>query len=264
MTVLQETKEWYLEYEIKINRAGLLGDVSSLLGVLGISIITINGVDQGVRGLLIKTDDLEKVTRFENIISQLEDIEIIKLRKPLLQDRLAVRHGQHIERDNKNKHIFKFVRKDLGILVDLMAELFKQDGNQVIGVRGMPRVGKTESVVAASVCAHKKWLFISSTMIKQTVRNKLYKGEYDDKHIFIIDGALTIKQNAEHLNLVREVMSLPTTKVIEHPDLFVQKTDYTLEDFDYIIELRETEDQEITYEKLSKNSLFDNDEFAFF
>ena len=40
-----ERKEWYLEYEITINRAGLLGDISSLLGMLGISIVTINGVD---------------------------------------------------------------------------------------------------------------------------------------------------------------------------------------------------------------------------
>lgn len=47
-------------------------------------------------------------------------------------------------------------------------------------------------------------------------------------------------------------MALPATKVIEHPDLFVQKTDYSIEDFDYIIEIRETEDREITYEQLSK------------
>lgn len=55
-----EKKEWYLEYRITLNRPGLLGDVSSLLGMLGISIVTINGVDQGKRGLLIKTDSLEK------------------------------------------------------------------------------------------------------------------------------------------------------------------------------------------------------------
>ena len=36
-----------------------------------------------------------------------------------------------------------------------MAELFKENRHKLIGVRGMPRVGKTESVVAASVCAHK-------------------------------------------------------------------------------------------------------------
>ena len=61
-------KEWYLEYEITMNRAGLLGDVSSLLGMMGISIVTINGVEQARRGLLIKSDNLEKVSRFENIV----------------------------------------------------------------------------------------------------------------------------------------------------------------------------------------------------
>ena len=39
--------EWYFEYEIHKNRPGLLGDVSSLIGMLGINIVTINGVDQG-------------------------------------------------------------------------------------------------------------------------------------------------------------------------------------------------------------------------
>ena len=47
-----------------------------------------------------------------------------------------------------------------------MAELFKQEGHKLIGIRGMPRVGKTESVVAASVCANKRWLFVSSTLVK--------------------------------------------------------------------------------------------------
>ena len=38
---------WYLEYEIIINRPGLLGDISSLLGMLSINIVTINGIDRG-------------------------------------------------------------------------------------------------------------------------------------------------------------------------------------------------------------------------
>ena len=57
-----------------------LGDVSSLLGMLGISIVTINGVDQGKRGLLIKTDNLEKVERFEQIARGINEIEITKLK----------------------------------------------------------------------------------------------------------------------------------------------------------------------------------------
>ena len=68
----------------------------------------------------------------------------------------------------------------------------------------MPRVGKTESIVAGSVCAHKRWLFISSTLIKQTVRSSLIKGEYDSNHVYIIDGAVTAREsNPKHQDLVR-------------------------------------------------------------
>lgn len=249
-------KEWYLEYEITVNRAGLLGDISSLLGMLGISIVTINGVDQGKRGLLIKTDQLEKVERFEQIVKEINEIEITKLRVPELRDRLAVRHGRYIEKDADDKKTFKFEREDLGLLVDFLAELFKEEGHKLIGIRGMPRVGKTESIVAGSVCAHKRWLFISSTLIKQTVRRSLFKGEYDSNHVYIIDGAVTARElNPEHQELVREVMTLPSIKVVEHPDLFVESCNYNMEDFDYIIELRENEDQEIRYEEMKKHTV---------
>lgn len=249
-------KEWYLEYEITVNRAGLLGDISSLLGMLGISIVTINGVDQGKRGLLIKTDQLEKVERFEQIVKEINEIEITKLRVPELRDRLAVRHGRYIEQDADDKQTFKFEREDLGLLVDFLAELFKEEGHKLIGIRGMPRVGKTESIVAGSVCAHKRWLFISSTLIKQTVRRSLFKGEYDSNHVYIIDGAVTARElNPEHQELVREVMTLPSIKVVEHPDLFVESCNYNMEDFDYIIELRENEDQEIRYEEMKKHTV---------
>ncbi|WP_406884692.1 YmfK family protein [Staphylococcus aureus] len=255
MTVA-EKKEWYLEYEIEINRPGLLGDVSSLLGMLGISIVTINGVDQGKRGLLIKTDNLEKVERFEQIARGINEIEITKLKKPELRDRLAVRHGRYIEQDAKDKKIFRFEREDLGLLVDFLAELFKEEGHKLIGIRGMPRVGKTESIVAGSVCAHKRWLFISSTLIKQTVRSSLIKGEYDANHVYIIDGAVTAREsNPKHQELVNEVMTLPSIKVVEHPDLFVETSTCTMEDFDYIIELRENENQEIHYEEMKKQTV---------
>ncbi|HHD6662793.1 TPA: YmfK family protein [Staphylococcus aureus] len=255
MTVA-EKKEWYLEYEIEINRPGLLGDVSSLLGMLGISIVTINGVDQGKRGLLIKTDNLEKVERFEQIARGINEIEITKLKKPELRDRLAVRHGRYIEQDAKDKKTFQFEREDLGLLVDFLAELFKEEGHKLIGIRGMPRVGKTESIVAGSVCAHKRWLFISSTLIKQTVRSSLIKGEYDANHVYIIDGAVTAREsNPKHQELVNEVMTLPSIKVVEHPDLFVETSTCTMEDFDYIIELRENENQEIHYEEMKKQTV---------
>ena len=256
--------EWYIEYEIQVNRPGLLGDISSLLGMLRVNITTINSVDAGYdgpeggghRGLLLTTEDDAQIERFELIASTMETIEIKKIRPPKLSDRLAVRHGRYILRDTEDRKTFRFLRSELGILVDFMAELFKEEGHKLIGIRGMPRVGKTESVVAASVCANKKWIFLSSTMIKQTVRNTLAGDEFSDNNIFILDGIVSRKAADErHLQLVREMMRIPSIKVVEHPDIFVQHSEYDIEDFDYIIELRTDPDQEITYEMMEKNHM---------
>lgn len=258
-------KEWYLEYEIQKNRPGLLGDISSLLGMLSINIVTINGVDEGRRGLLILAKDDDQIKRLESILHTMDTIKLIKLREPKLRDRLAVRHGRYIQRDADDKKTFRFVRNELGLLVDFMAELFKQEGHKLIGIRGMPRVGKTESLVAASVCANKRWLFVSSTLLKQTIRNQLIEDEYNENNLFILDGIVSTRRaNERHWQLVREIMRLPSVKVIEHPDIFVQNSEYTLEDFDYIIELRNDAEEEITYEVVDHNNMFSGSDFGDF
>ncbi|HHT7235159.1 MULTISPECIES: DUF3388 domain-containing protein [Bacillus] len=240
--------EWYFEYEIHKNRPGLLGDVSSLIGMLGINIVTINGVDNARRGLLLMCDNQEQIARLESILNTMDNITVTKYRPPKLRDKLAVRHGRYIQRDADDKKTFRFVRDELGLLVDFMAEIMKKEGHKLIGIRGMPRVGKTESIVAASVCANKRWLFVSSTLIKQTVRSQLIEDEYSDDNIFILDGIVSTKRaNERHWQLVREIMRLPATKVVEHPDVFVSQSEYTLDDFDYIIELRNDYDEEIQY-----------------
>ncbi|TYO72378.1 DUF3388 domain-containing protein [Rossellomorea marisflavi] len=260
-----ERKEWYLEYEIQQNRPGLLGDISSLLGMLSINIVTINGVDEGRRGMLLLADTDEQIGRLESILQTMDTINVTKLREPKLRDRLAVRHGRYIQRDADDKKTFRFVRDELGLLVDFLAELFKQEGHKLVGLRGMPRVGKTESIVASSVCANKKWLFVSSTLLKQTIRSKLIEDEYSDDNLFIIDGIVSTRRaNEQHWQLVREIMRMPAVKVIEHPDVFVQNSEYTLEDFDYIIELRNNPEEEITYELVEQNNLFQNSDFGGF
>jgi hypothetical protein len=263
--VFMDKKEWYLEYEIQKNRPGLLGDISSLLGMLSINIVTINGVDEGRRGLLILAKDDNQIKRLESILNTMDTIKVIKIREPKLRDRLAVRHGRYIQRDADDKKTFRFVRSELGVLVDFMAELFKQEGHKLIGIRGMPRVGKTESVVAASVCANKRWLFVSSTLLKQTIRNQLIQDEYNENNLFILDGIVSTKRASErHWQLVREIMRLPAVKVVEHPDIFVQNSEYTLDDFDYIIELRNHTDEEITYDIVDQNNLFSGSDFGDF
>jgi hypothetical protein len=45
---------------------------------------------------------------------------------------------------------------------------------------------------------------------------------------------------------------MDATKVIEHPDVFIRETEYTLDDFDYIIELRNHPDEVISYDRLDE------------
>ncbi|RKD75320.1 uncharacterized protein DUF3388 [Sinobaca qinghaiensis] len=238
-----------MEYEIHENRPGLLGDISSLLGMLSINIVTINGVENSRRGMLIRSRQDDSVVRLRSIMETIDTITLRKIREPRLRDRLAVMHGRYIERDADDKKTFRFVRDELGLLVDFIAELFKKDRHYLVGIRGMPRVGKTESLVAASVCANKRWTFISSTLLRQTVRSHLGEDEKGEGHIYIIDGIVSMMRAPQkHRDLVDQVMKLPSVKVVEHPDIFIRESHYTIQDFDCIIELRNDESQVITYD----------------
>jgi len=248
-----EYQEWYLEYEIHKNRPGLLGDIASLLGMLSINIVTINGVENSRRGMLLRTQDQSKIEALKQIMERVDNITITALRPPKLVDRMAVRHGRYVDRCLEDKRTYRFTRDELGLLVDFMAELFKKEGHQLIGVRGMPRVGKTESIVASSVCANKRWTFVSSTLLKQTIRSQLAHDELSENHVYIIDGIVsTLRATERHAMLVHEILRMNATKVIEHPDIFVKETEYTLDDFDYMIELRNDPDEVITYEMLDQ------------
>lgn len=247
--------QWYLEYQIHKNRPGLLRDIASILGIMKINILTINGVENRRRGLLIQTDDREKVETLRQLLNRVDEVTVTALRPPTIIDRLVIQHGRSIEQSAEDKRTFRFVRDQLGILVDFLAELFKKDGHQMIGVRGMPRVGKTEAVVASSVCANKRWTFVSSTLLKQTIRSQLASDELTGDCVYIIDGIVsTLRSSEQHMTLVRDILRMAATKVIEHPDIFVRETEYTLDDFDYIIEIRNHPGEEITYETVGYHS----------
>ncbi|RKP55523.1 DUF3388 domain-containing protein [Cohnella endophytica] len=253
-----EPKQWYMEYKIHKNRPGLLGDIASLLGMLEVNILTINGVEDRTRGMLLQTDDEEKIELLGKMLRKVENITVNTLRPPRLTDILAVRHGRYIERDSDDRKTFRFTRDELGLLVDFLGELFKREGNQTIGLRGMPRVGKTESIIAGSVCSNKRWAFVSSTLLRQTVRSQLSDEEMNPNNVFIIDGIVsTIRSNEKHYALLQELMAMPSTKVIEHPDIFVRESQFDYDLFDCIIELRNTPDEEISYENFTTAGLSD-------
>ncbi|SFU76055.1 Protein of unknown function [Alicyclobacillus macrosporangiidus] len=242
--------EVYFQYHIKRDRPGLLGDIASLLGMLGFNILQLGGVSEYGRGFLLRTQRPESIDVLRTMLQLMDDVDLAVLRTPTLRDRMALRHGRIIERSDTEARTYRFVRDELGILVDFLGELLKRPGRQVIGVRGQPRVGKTESIVAASVYANKRWTFISSTLLRQTMLRELGHDELmSDQFVYIIDGAVsTLRGDERHLALVDEVMGLPAPIVIEHPDIFVRHSHFGWNVFDLLIELRRYPDEVIQYE----------------
>ncbi|UOF89415.1 DUF3388 domain-containing protein [Fodinisporobacter ferrooxydans] len=251
-------EEWYLEYRISKDRPGLLGDIASLLGMLSINIVTISGVEGRNRGFLLQTDDIQKIEALRAMFQKVENVTVTAFRQPTLMDRIALRHGVFIERESEPTKTYKFTRDHLGILVDFLGELMKRPGHQVIGVRGMPRVGKTESIVAACVYANKRWTFLSSTLLKQTLRTQLTEDELNiDQNVYIIDGIVsTSRENEQHRRLMREILHMEVPKVIEHPDVFIKKSNLGWDYFDRVIELRNDPSEVITYEHLDSEFQF--------
>ncbi len=233
----------------------MLGDVASVLGMLSINITKLSGVEDRTRGFLLQTDDPTRIESLRILLQNVDNIRVTALRKPTLLDHLALRHGRLIDNGQGDDNTYRFTRDALGVLVDFMGEHLKAPGHQVMGIRGMPRVGKTESIVAASVYAGKRWTFLSSTLLKQTLRTDLDEEEFTaDNHVYIIDGIVsTMRGNEDHMRLIRKILRLDAPKVIEHPDLFVHNTEYGWKTFDRIIELRNQPDEKISYAGLLRN-----------
>ncbi len=252
-------KQLYLEYEIKLNRPGLLGSVTTLLGMLNINILQVTSVGESRRAFLIECKDPVKIEVLAGCLSQVESINLTVLREPTLLDIIALKHGKRLKVSSTTPPTYCFIREELGLLINFLGDILKEGGNKVIGIRGMPRVGKSEASIAACVYANKKWTLISSTIIRQTMRTQLAEDECTDDTIFLIDGITsTSRGTPAHRELLDKILHGPGKKIVEHPDVLVRDGGYAVSLFDLIIELRNYPDQEITIQEISSSfSAFD-------
>ncbi|MHB8076165.1 DUF3388 domain-containing protein [Desulfosporosinus fructosivorans] len=240
----------YLEYDIQQDKPGLLGAVTTLIGMLDLNILSVTGIGQTRRGLLLQVQSKTKVRALHEALIEVGAIRVTAFRPPTLSDRIALRHGKRLDMVETNPPTYRFVREELGVLVDFLGDTLVQGGNHVIGIRGMPRVGKTEAAIAACVYANKRWILLSSTIIRQTIRTDLLLDESENS-IFLIDGITsTTRGSNEHWALLEKVLQMPTLKIIEHPDVFLRDGRFEV-DFDFIIEIRHHEDDVIRIEDIS-------------
>lgn len=240
----------YLEYDIQQNKPGLLGAVTTLIGMLGLNILTVTGIEQKSRGLLLESHSEGKLKALQEALAEVEAIKVTAFRQPTLIDRIALRHGKRLNMADLNPPTFCFIREELGVLVDFLGDTLTEGGNHVIGLRGMPRVGKTEAAIAACVSANKRWILLSSTIIRQTIRTELLPDEPENS-IFLIDGITsTTRGNEAHWSLLEKTLQMPTIKIIEHPDIFVRDGRLDVV-FDYIIEIRQSPNDSIRSEDIA-------------
>ncbi len=239
-----------MEYVIQQNKPGLLGGVTTLIGMLDLNILSVTGIGHTRRGLLLQAQSEAKVRVLQEALMEVEAIKLTAFRPPTLSDRIALRHGKRLDMAEINPPTYRFVREDLGVLVDFLGDTLVEGGNRIIGIRGMPRVGKTEAAIAACVYANKRWILLSSTIIRQTIRTDLLLDEAEDS-IFLIDGITsTSRGNNEHWALIQKVFDMPTLKIIEHPDVF-QRDGRLKIDFDIMIEIRHHKEDLIKIEDIS-------------
>ncbi len=249
----------YLEYDIKVNRPGLLSSVTNLLGMLNINILQVNSIGESRRGFLIECQEQEKIKVLAQTLGQVESIRLTVLREPTLLDMIALKHGKRLKIAATTPPTYSFVREELGLLINFLGDILKEGGSKVIGIRGMPRVGKSEASIAACVYANKKWTLVSSTIIRQTMRTQLAEDESAADTIFLIDGITsTSRGTPAHRELLAQILHGPGLKIVEHPDVLVRDGGYSLELFNLIIELRHYAGQEIKVQEISSSfSAFD-------
>ncbi len=229
----------YMEYKIIKNRPGLLGDLASLLGLLQINIKTIASIENYYRGLLLEIKEPEVKERLLNALGAVKELELTGLRTPQLEDFLALKHGKKVSSRFKEDS-YLFSRQDLELLIDFLSFYIINNEEILIGIKGSPRIGKTETAIAATVHSNKHWKLLSTTLLRQTTLTSVPENILNSKTVFIIDAITTFRRaSADHVRFIREFLNKPLLKIIEHPEFLIRETTISYKDFDLLVELTE-------------------------
>ncbi|MGM0601721.1 MAG: DUF3388 domain-containing protein [Bacillota bacterium] len=233
---------YFLEYRIIKNRTGLLGDVASLLGLLNVNILKIASIEGDLRGFLIQINNENQKKIITNSLDSVENIKLCSLRKPALNDFLAMKHGKKIISRKtdiyENKNYYRFQKTDLDLLIDFLSAHLKTKDSCFIGLIGEPRVGKTETAISASVHANKHWQLLSTTLLRKITRTRISDDYLNKDFVFIIDALTTFhRSGAEHIKFIKNMLEKKLLIIIEHPDVLVRESKYTWLDFDFLIEI---------------------------
>ncbi len=238
-------QQYYLEYEIINNRPGLLGDVASLIGMLKVNIKNVSSLKGHRRGFLLSYQTEQQLESLRSALMEVEDLQIKLFRAPQELDILTLKHGKRIRKLSSFPPVYRFDREELDYLIDFLGGRLTKGSDLLIGLRGSPRIGKSETAIAASVHANKPWVLISSTLLRKIMRTSIDEELLDMGAVLIIDAITTFRRSfPEHIEFVKKILNYPVLRIVEHPDILVHETDIQLESFDLIIEICSSEEEE--------------------
>ena len=236
-----------MEYEILNDRPGLLGDVTSLIGMLKMNIEKVSSIDRHRRGFLLNYCSDQQMEALVQTLQEVPDLEIKRTNFPDEFDLLALKHGKRIQNNSLNANdppVYCFERKELDYLIDFLGGLLERETDLLIGLRGSPRIGKSETAIAASVHANKPWLLISSTLFRKVARTQIDAELLQITPVLIIDAITSFRRSfPEHIAFVRQVLRMKALRIVEHPDILIREADIQLHDFDLIVEITVTGDE---------------------
>lgn len=242
--------EYYLEYEILHDRPGLLGDVASLIGMLTINIEKVSSIEGQRRGFLLNYTQDYQVEALIQSLRAIGDLRLTYHHSPDEFDVLTLKHGKRLlcsNTDPSGTQVYRFERKELDYLIDFLGGRLEKETDLLIGLRGSPRVGKTETAIATCVHANKPWMLISSTLLKNVMRTSMDEERVKKKNpVFIIDAITTFQRSfPAHIEFAKSILRRKALRIVEHPDVLIYEADWAMTDFDFIIELYFADEEEL-------------------
>lgn len=230
--------EIYLEYKIKKNRLGLMGDVTSLFGMLGLNIKRVGSIPPDRRAFILEVPSAKYLLPLKSTLSRTDMLEIIAMHSPTYLDYLTLRHGRKISQQG-HPPTYHFHRGELPLLIDFIGESLEQIKNPRIGIKGSPRIGKTEVAIAACVHANRRWVLFSSTFLRQIAREKINLERLEEKSVIIIDALTSFfRSGYQHQLLLKQILQTKQPLIIEHPQVLLKEMGQEHTFFDLLIHLK--------------------------
>ncbi|WP_420359548.1 DUF3388 domain-containing protein, partial [Bacillus altitudinis] len=109
-----------------LSHPALLADISSLIPILSINILTINPLHLSTPPILLPSHHTHQINPLQSILNTIQTIKLTKLTHPKLPHPLPLPHQRYIHPHPHHKNTFPFQTHHLPLLLHFIPQLFKK------------------------------------------------------------------------------------------------------------------------------------------